>query len=86
MPATSPVWDTAWATLALRESGIPAGHKGLVRAAGWLLEKEIRLKGDWKVKDPEGEPGGWSFEFVNDWYPDLDDSARWCRAPCCGSS
>lgn len=79
-PATSPVWDTAWTVLALRESGLPKDHPALLQAAAWLLEKEIRMPGDWRIKDPDLEPGGWSFEFVNDWYPDLDDSALVPRA------
>ncbi len=79
-PATSPVWDTAWSVIALRELGLEATHRSLTRAAGWLLEKEIRMAGDWRVKNPEIKPGGWSFEFKNDWYPDLDDSALVPRA------
>jgi len=79
-PAVSPVWDTAWSVLALREAGLPARHPALQRAARWLLSKEIRHAGDWKVKNPHTEPGGWAFEFHNDWYPDLDDSAVVPRA------
>ena len=77
-PATSPVWDTAWSLLALRESGQPENSPALVQAAQWLLDKEIRFSGDWRVKNPQLEPGCWSFEFHNDWYPDLDDS---CLVP-----
>jgi squalene-hopene/tetraprenyl-beta-curcumene cyclase len=79
-PATSPVWDTAWSLIALSESGLAADHPALVKAAGWLMSKEIRKQGDWRVKNPDTEPGGWSFEFSNDWYPDLDDSAVVPRA------
>jgi len=79
-PATSPVWDTAWTVFALRESGLPADHRSLMKAGEWLLQKEIRMAGDWHVKNPGIPPGGWSFEFVNDWYPDLDDSALVPRA------
>lgn len=79
-PAVSPVWDTAWTVIALRESGLPADHPALQRAATWLLEKEIRHAGDWRIKNPHTPPGGWAFEFVNDWYPDLDDSAVVPRA------
>ena len=79
-PATSPVWDTAWNLIALRESGLAADHPALVKAAGWLVGKEIRKAGDWRVKNPDTQPGGWSFEFANDWYPDLDDSAVVPRA------
>ncbi|GAB7028059.1 squalene--hopene cyclase [Geotalea toluenoxydans] len=70
----SPVWDTALALKALVDSDVPNDHPALVKAAQWLLDKEIRKAGDWKVKSPELEPGGWAFEFLNDWYPDVDDS------------
>ncbi len=70
----SPVWDTALALVALQEADVPADHPALVKAAQWLLNLEVRRKGDWQVKCPELEPGGWAFEFLNDWYPDVDDS------------
>jgi squalene-hopene/tetraprenyl-beta-curcumene cyclase len=79
-PATSPVWDTAWSVVALRESGLPADHPALQRAAAWLLRQEVREEGDWTVKNPRVRPGGWSFEFVNRFYPDLDDTAVVPRA------
>lgn len=79
-PATSPVWDTAWTVVALRESGLPANHPALVRAAYWLLDQEIRAGGDWQVKNPHTPPGCWAFEFDNDLYPDLDDTALVARA------
>jgi squalene-hopene/tetraprenyl-beta-curcumene cyclase len=79
-PAVSPVWDTAWAVLALRESGLPADHPALQRAARWLLEREIRSRGDWRVKNPQLEPSGWAFEFANAFYPDLDDTPVVARA------
>ena len=70
----SPVWDTALALVAMKEAGVPADHPALVKAAQWLLDLEVRRKGDWQIKSPELEPGGWAFEFLNDWYPDVDDS------------
>lgn len=79
-PATSPIWDTAWAVIALRDSGLPAGHPALVKAARWLLKQEVRVGGDWQVKSPETEPGCWAFEFENDFYPDIDDTAVVPRA------
>ncbi len=79
-PATSPVWDTAWAVVALSESGLAADHPKLVRAARWLLKQEIRTGGDWQVKNPRTEPGCWAFEFENDLYPDIDDTALVPRA------
>ncbi len=79
-PATSPVWDTAWAVVALAESGLPAAHPALRQAASWLLGQEIRSQGDWRVRNPDTEPGCWAFEFENDFYPDLDDTPLVCRA------
>ena len=79
-PAVSPVWDTAWTTIALSEAGVPSNHLALQRAADWLLGKEINHRGDWGIKNPHTQPGGWAFEFHNNWYPDLDDSAVVPRA------
>jgi squalene-hopene/tetraprenyl-beta-curcumene cyclase len=70
----SPIWDTALALKALTDSGVPPDHPSLVKAAQWLLDKEVRKPGDWRIKSPELEAGGWAFEFLNDWYPDVDDS------------
>ena len=72
-PCFSPVWDTAIAMYALGEAGV--GEKARQRAADWLLAREIRRKGDWSVKRPSTEPSGWAFEFRNDHYPDIDDTA-----------
>ncbi|NJD37268.1 MAG: squalene--hopene cyclase [Geobacter sp.] len=71
----SPVWDTALVLLAMQEAGIPQDHPALIKSAQWLLDREVRIRGDWKIKSPDLEPGGWAFEFQNDWYPDVDDSA-----------
>jgi squalene cyclase len=79
-PATSPVWDTAWSVIALRESGLPEDHPALRAAAAWLLKQEIRQKGDWAVKNPRTPPGCWAFEFANRCFPDLDDTALVPRA------
>lgn len=73
-PAVSPIWDTAIAMFALGELGL-AGPARFTRAADWLLSKEIRRKGDWAVKRPGLTPGGWAFEFANEYYPDIDDTA-----------
>jgi squalene-hopene/tetraprenyl-beta-curcumene cyclase len=71
----SPVWDTGLALLGLRAAGIPAEEPALRRAADWLVEEEIRAHGDWAVRRPGVEPGGWAFEYDNDLYPDIDDAA-----------
>ncbi len=73
-PCFSPVWDTAIAAYALGEAGISA-TRPLQRAADWLVKNEIRRTGDWSVKRPDTEPSGWAFEFRNDHYPDIDDTA-----------
>ncbi|MDD2581491.1 MAG: squalene--hopene cyclase [Desulfuromonadaceae bacterium] len=70
----SPVWDTALVLVAMQEAGVPVDHPALVKSAQWLLDREVVSKGDWQVKSPDLEPGGWAFEFLNDWYPDVDDS------------
>jgi squalene-hopene/tetraprenyl-beta-curcumene cyclase len=75
-PAVSPVWDTAQAVYALGEAGIDRNHPRMVKAADWLLSKEVRHKGDWAVKVPRTDPGGWYFEFNNEFYPDTDDTAQ----------
>ena len=73
-PCFSPVWDTAIASYALGEAGY-SGDPALSGAADWLLAREIRRNGDWSVKRPYTDPSGWAFEFQNDWYPDIDDTA-----------
>lgn len=73
-PCVSPVWDTAWAALALAESGFPSSDPALKRACDWLLTKEAREYGDWKYKALPCEPGGWYFEYENEFYPDCDDT------------
>jgi squalene-hopene/tetraprenyl-beta-curcumene cyclase len=74
-PCMSPVWDTALALFALGESGVSKNDPRMLKAADWILSKEVRNKGDWAVKVPKVDPGGWYFEFNNEFYPDVDDSA-----------
>lgn len=74
-PCVSPVWDTAWVIRALIDSGFPADHPAIVKAGEWLIEKQILDYGDWNVKNKQGKPGAWAFEFDNRFYPDVDDSA-----------
>ncbi|MBH8574127.1 squalene--hopene cyclase [Nostocaceae cyanobacterium CENA369] len=74
-PCVSPVWDTAWVMRALIESGIAPDDPAVVKAGEWLLEKQILDYGDWNIKNRQGKPGAWAFEFDNRFYPDVDDSA-----------
>jgi squalene-hopene/tetraprenyl-beta-curcumene cyclase len=71
----SPVWDTAWVMRSLVDSGFVPDHPALVRGGEWLLSKQILDYGDWAVKNKQGKPGAWAFEFDNRFYPDVDDSA-----------
>jgi squalene-hopene/tetraprenyl-beta-curcumene cyclase len=75
-PCMSPVWDTAYAVYALGQSGVPRTDRRLLKAADWMLSKEVRHRGDWAVKVRNAQPGGWYFEFNNEFYPDTDDSAQ----------
>jgi squalene-hopene/tetraprenyl-beta-curcumene cyclase len=74
-PCVSPVWDTCIVMVALEEAGLPADHPALVKAAEWMLSKQVLGPGDWQIKNKDAEPGGWAFEFRNDFYPDVDDTA-----------
>ncbi|MET8209513.1 squalene--hopene cyclase [Streptomyces sp. NPDC005373] len=72
----SPVWDTCLAVIALADAGLPADHPRLVKAADWMLREQIDRPGDWSVRRPQLASGGWAFEFHNDNYPDIDDTAE----------
>ena len=72
----SPVWDTALAMIGLADAGVVGDDPAMARATSWLLGEEIRHRGDWAVRRPNVEAGGWAFEFANDWYPDIDDAAE----------
>ncbi len=72
----SPVWDTALALIALLDAGLGPDHPAVERSARWLVEREIHIRGDWRVQRPKLPPGGFPFEFANDNYPDIDDSAE----------
>jgi squalene-hopene/tetraprenyl-beta-curcumene cyclase len=73
-PCFSPIWDTSYAAFALGEMG-KADETAMRKSADWMLARECRRKGDWSVKRPGLEPSGWAFEFENEHYPDIDDTA-----------
>jgi squalene-hopene/tetraprenyl-beta-curcumene cyclase len=75
-PCVSPVWDTALSAHALLEAGESGQSPRLQKAWDWLLERQVRdVAGDWREGRPDLKPGGWAFQYRNDHYPDLDDTA-----------
>jgi squalene-hopene/tetraprenyl-beta-curcumene cyclase len=85
-PCVSPVWDTTLACLALQEAeeganAVPSGasahaSKAVDRALTWLKARQLLdHPGDWRTARPDLPGGGWPFQFDNDYYPDLDDTA-----------
>jgi squalene-hopene/tetraprenyl-beta-curcumene cyclase len=75
-PCLSPVWDTAQVLSALGEAGVRSDDPRLLKAADWLLSKEIRYKGDWSHNAPNLEPSCWCFFYKNDHQPDVDDTCE----------
>ncbi len=73
-PCKSPVWDTAITLRALAASGVGAEESAMRHGVDWLVARQIRAPGDWAETVPV-QPGGWCFEFNNDFYPDSDDTA-----------
>jgi squalene-hopene/tetraprenyl-beta-curcumene cyclase len=75
-PCLSPVWDTGLAAHALMECGLGVGDAHLQKAAEWLRDRQILdVEGDWINGRPGVRPGGWAFQYWNDYYPDVDDTA-----------
>ncbi len=74
-PCFSPVWDTALTLIGLADAGVSGRHPAVKQGTRWLLEHEVRRRGDWCEILPEGEPGGWCFQYRNGFYPDTDDTA-----------
>jgi squalene-hopene/tetraprenyl-beta-curcumene cyclase len=75
-PCVSPVWDTALAALALLEEGSEPGRRAARKALDWLEARQLLdAEGDWRESRPDLPGGGWPFQFRNDHYPDLDDTA-----------
>lgn len=72
----SPVWDTVLSMQALADAGVRGDHPAQRRAGRFVVDEEIRVAGDWAVRRPAVSPSGWAFEFDNDGYPDIDDTAE----------
>jgi squalene-hopene/tetraprenyl-beta-curcumene cyclase len=75
IPCFSPVWDTAWAMIALSDSQYEMGRREILGAASWLISKQENHPGDWQYNNRRAPHGGWYFEFDNAFYPDVDDTA-----------
>ncbi len=46
------------------------------RGVDWMAAEEVTVAGDWAVQRPDLAPAGWAFEFANDFYADVDDTAE----------
>jgi len=58
------------------EAGELPDGRPLKAACRWLHDWEIReTSGDWAWKRPSLKPSGWAFQYRNDHYPDVDDTA-----------
>jgi squalene-hopene/tetraprenyl-beta-curcumene cyclase len=75
-PCVSPIWDTGLAALAMMEAGEAADGERLALSNEWMRARQItECKGDWADIRPDAPPGGWAFQYNNDYYPDVDDTA-----------
>ena len=75
-PCVSPVWDSAWACIALQEIGGERSLSAVKKAFAWLTETQLLEEPqDWTFNRPRVRGGGWPFQFINSHYPDLDDTA-----------
>jgi squalene-hopene/tetraprenyl-beta-curcumene cyclase len=72
-PCVSPVWDTCISVYALGQARLSPDHPAMQKGAEWLLSKQTTQIGDWHHRNPV-PPGGWYFEFKNEFYPDVDDT------------
>ena len=75
-PCVSPIWDTGLAALAVMETGEAPDGERLRATNEWMRERQItEVDGDWAVMRPDAPAGGWAFQYNNDHYPDVDDTA-----------
>jgi squalene-hopene/tetraprenyl-beta-curcumene cyclase len=75
-PCLSPVWDTGLASLAMLESARGDVPAAVEKACDWLVDRQVtNVVGDWRARRADIAPGGWAFQYRNDYYPDVDDTA-----------
>ncbi len=75
-PCVSPIWDSGLAVHAMMEAGEPRNGESMRNCMDWLANRQIlEVEGDWAWARPGLRPGGWAFQYWNDYYPDVDDTA-----------
>jgi len=75
-PCVSPIWDTGLAALAMMEAGEEPDGEGMRPTNEWMVARQITdVKGDWADTRRDAPAGGWAFQYNNDYYPDVDDTA-----------
>lgn len=74
-PCVSPIWDTCLTLSALTEAGASPFNPAVTQAVDWLFDQQIMVPGDWCDQAKGLAPGGWAFQYENDKYPDVDDTA-----------
>ncbi|MGL6195643.1 MAG: terpene cyclase/mutase family protein [Thermoguttaceae bacterium] len=73
-PCRSPVWDTSLTLKSLMIGGMTTAHPMIKKGVDWIRSQQLSRKGDWH-ETVKVQPGGWCFEFNNEFYPDNDDTA-----------
>ena len=72
----SPVWDTVLVSIGLCDAGLCGNNNRLIKAINWIKDHQLLgPEGDWRIYQPSITPGGFSFQYYNTWYPDVDDTA-----------
>ena len=76
-PCLSPVWDTAINIIALAESGLPPSILHLQKAAAWLSNKEVRIRGDWAKTILIPRPAAGPLNIIT-FIIRIPTTPRWC--------
>ena len=74
-PCVSPVWDTCLTLSAMSEAGASPRQQPIQQAVNWLFDQQVFVPGDWCDQAKGLTPGGWAFQYENEKYPDVDDTA-----------
>lgn len=68
-------WDTALCMDVLRRLGETPSDRSIRLARDYLVSSQNSHLGDWSRRANGTMPGGWSFQRVGKWFPDVDDTA-----------